>query len=155
MWPPYFDHPPYSPNRSWLRLQIWHEYSPGKYFWGHRGDFWNSTPEPRYGGRSISPLGGIFPHISAQGQKFKNRLDDPKSMVKVSIHANFQVCTMFGIGCRGGWSESRGATSSNLGNPVISARVAVLILLYPLLPQFWAFLVDQKKSVMDSWLKIT
>ena len=69
------------------------------------------------------PWGGIFPHISAQGQKFKNRLDDPKSMVKVSIHANFQVCTMFGIGCRGGGLKIGGShlliwgILYNLANP--------------------------------------
>ena len=47
---------------------------------------------------------GVFPPIS----QLRGRNSKIASMVKVSINANFQVCTMFGVGCRGGGPKIRG-----------------------------------------------
>ena len=57
--PPKITPTPYSPNGSWYWLEIWHGNSSGAYFWGHRGDFWISTPEPRYWGKT--PWGWKWP----------------------------------------------------------------------------------------------
>ena len=118
MRPPPFGLPPQSRLQSWELDEIWYECSPGPYFWGHRGDFSISTPELRYGAKPSLGVKQTYLNISAQGQKFKNRLGAPKSMVRENIHTKVQIIPMFGVGCRGGWSEW-GASSSNLGNPVL------------------------------------
>ena len=43
------------------------------------------------------------PHISAQGRKFKNPSDGPKSIFLVTLHTKFQVSTIIGLTCGVWW----------------------------------------------------
>ena len=82
--PLFHTHPPYSPNGTWYRVEIWHEQSSGEVILYHRGDFQNLTPGLRYGGERLHPWGAKIEKKFFF--KFPNFLLDSASMT--SVHDN-------------------------------------------------------------------